>query len=130
MCLVTGTHGSEGAGRQQCRPATRPPGLSFALSTPHRRHAGRHGNRAPARGESWIPPLGPAREGGALEAPEFDDALDDDDVPDNPENDASGRAPSGSQSNDEGATGASADVTEEPDADAADALCAVAGPDR
>jgi len=126
---VTGTHGSEGAGRQQCRPATRPPWSqlrSFHLyyDDPEVR------DRATARGESWIPPLGPAREGGALEAPEFDDALDDDDVPDNPESDASGRAPSGSQSNDEGATGASADVTEEPDAEAAAALCAVAGPDR
>jgi len=34
--------------------------------------------RAPARGESWIPPLGPERVGGLLELPEFDDALDDD----------------------------------------------------
>ncbi len=34
MCLVTGTHGSEGAGRQQCRPATRPPGDSDAYSGP------------------------------------------------------------------------------------------------
>ncbi len=37
MCLVTGTHGSEGAGRQQCRPATRPPGDSYAYSGPYAR---------------------------------------------------------------------------------------------
>jgi len=86
-------------------------------------------DRAPARGESWIPPLGPAREGGPLEAPEFDDALDDDE-PDSPDAAESGRAPGGSQGDDEGTTDASADVTEEPDADAADALFSGAVPDR
>jgi len=85
--------------------------------------------RAPARGESWIPPLGPEREGGPLEPPEFDDALDDDE-PDSSEGDESGRAPAGGQGDDEATTGESADVTEEPDADAADALFSVAVPDR
>jgi len=86
--------------------------------------------RAPARGESWIPPLGPAREGGPLEPPEFDDALDEDDEPDGPEGDESGRAPGSGQGDDEGTAGESADVTEEPDAEAADALFAVTVPDR
>jgi len=36
--------------------------------------------RAPARGESWIPPLGPERADGPLEPPEFDDALDDEEA--------------------------------------------------
>ena len=36
--------------------------------------------RAPARGESWIPPLGPERTDGPLEPPEFDDALDDEEA--------------------------------------------------
>jgi len=38
--------------------------------------------------------------------------------------------PTGSPSDDEGTTGESAGVTEEPDAEAADALFAVAVPDR
>jgi len=35
------------------------------------------GDRAPERGESWIPPLGPEREGSPLEVPAFDDATED-----------------------------------------------------
>jgi len=35
------------------------------------------GDRMPARGESWIPPLGPLRTDGPLEAPAFDDAAED-----------------------------------------------------
>lgn len=35
-------------------------------------------DRAPARGESWIPPLGPPRKDGPLEAPTFDDAAEED----------------------------------------------------
>jgi len=85
--------------------------------------------RAPARGESWIPPLGPERKGGALEAPAFDDALDDDE-PVGPEGDESGGTPSGGQEDDEATAGESAGVTEEPDAEAADALFSVAVPDR
>ena len=85
--------------------------------------------RAPARGVSWIPPLGPAREDGPLEPPEFDDALDDDE-PDGSEGDDSGRAPTGGQDDDEAMGGESADVTEDSDADAADALFSVAVPDR
>jgi len=85
--------------------------------------------RAPTRGESWIPPLGPEREDGPLEAPEFDDALDADE-PDGPEGDDSGRAPAGGQGDDEATAGESAGVTEEPDAEAADALFSVAVPDR
>jgi len=87
-------------------------------------------DRAPTRGESWVPPLGPAREGGPLEAPEFDDALDEDDAPDGPEGDESGRTPSEGQGDDEATAGEAAIVTEEPDADAADALFSVAVPDR
>jgi len=86
--------------------------------------------RAPARGESWIPPLGPERADGPLDAPEFDDALDEEDEPNSPEGDESGRAPSGGQGDDEATAGESADVTEEPDAEAADALFAVAVPDH
>ncbi len=85
--------------------------------------------RAPSRGESWIPPLGPERADGSLEPPEFDDALDDDE-PDGPEGDESGRVPAGGQDDDEAMGSESADVTEEPDADAADALFSVAVPDR
>jgi len=33
--------------------------------------------RAPARGQSWIPPLGPPRKDGPLEPPVIDDTLDD-----------------------------------------------------
>jgi len=88
------------------------------------------GDRAPERGESWIPPLGPARTGGALEAPAFDDTLDDDDAPARQGVDDSGRAPTGGQGADEATAGESADVTEEPDADAADALFAVAVQDH
>ncbi len=64
-----------------------------------------------------------------LEAPEFDDALDDD-APDNAEGDESGRAPSGGQGDDEATAGENAGMTEEPDAEAADALFSVAVPDR
>ncbi len=85
--------------------------------------------RAPARGESWIPPLGPARVDGPLEPPEFDDALDDEEATE-PEDDESGRAPSGGQGDDEATAGESAGVTEEPDAEAADALFSVAIPDH
>ena len=85
--------------------------------------------RAPARGESWIPPLGPARAGGALEAPAFDDALDDD-APSGAEGDEAGRAPSGCQDDDAATGGESDGVTEEPDAEAADALFSVAMPDH
>jgi type IV secretory pathway TraG/TraD family ATPase VirD4 len=35
-------------------------------------------DRAPARGESWIPPLGPVRPDGPLEPPALDDLADDD----------------------------------------------------
>jgi len=85
--------------------------------------------RAPARGENWIPPLGPEREDGPLEPPEFDDALDDEEATE-PEDDESGRAPSGGQGDDEATAGESAGVTEEPDAEAADALFSVAIPDH
>ena len=61
--------------------------------------------RAPSRGESWIPPLGPARAGGPLEAPEFDDALDEDDEPARQGADDSGRAPMGGQGGDEATAG-------------------------
>jgi len=46
-------------------------------------------DRALARGESWIPPLGPIRADGPLEPPEFDDALDDEEpaTPDDDEQD-------------------------------------------
>jgi len=47
-------------------------------------------DRAPARGESWIPPLGPTRPDGALEPPEFDDALDDEEATE-PEDDEQDR---------------------------------------
>jgi len=86
-------------------------------------------DRAPARGESWIPPLGPVRPDGPLEPPEFDDALDDDE-PDSSEGDESGRAPTGGQGDDEATAGESAALMEEPDAEAADALFSVAVPDR
>jgi len=69
--------------------------------------------RATARGESWIPPLGLERVDGPLEVPEFDDALDDDE-PDGPEGDASGRAPAGGQGDDEATAGDSI-MPEEPD---------------
>jgi len=36
-------------------------------------------DRVSARGESWVPPLGPERADGPLESPECDDALDEDD---------------------------------------------------
>ncbi len=85
--------------------------------------------RGPARGESWIPSLGPERADGPLEAPAFDDALDDD-KPGGPEGDVSGRAPAGGQDGDEAMAGESAGVTEEPDAEAADALFSVAVPNR
>ncbi len=85
-------------------------------------------DRAPARGESWIPPLGTARADGPLEAPEFDDALDEDE-PDNSEGDASGRSLSGGQGDDEATAGESS-ASEEPDADVADALFSVAMPDH
>jgi len=62
-------------------------------------------DRAPSRGESWIPPLGPARAGGPLEAPEFDDALDEDDEPAHQGTDDSGRAPMGGQGGDEATAG-------------------------
>jgi len=86
--------------------------------------------RALARGESWIPPLGPARVDGPLEAPVFDDALDGEDTPAGPASDEAGRAPSGGQDADEATAGESAGVMEEPDADAADALFSAAVPDR
>ena len=35
------------------------------------------GDRVPARGERWIPPLGLPRTDGPLEAPAFDDAAED-----------------------------------------------------
>jgi len=86
-------------------------------------------DRAPAWDESWIPPLGPARADGALEAPEFDDALDEDDAPDGPQGDASGRAPAGDQGEDETTVGDSSG-SEELDPDADDALFARAMPDQ
>jgi len=36
------------------------------------------GDRAPERGERWIPPPGPERDGGSLEPPVFPEAPDDD----------------------------------------------------
>lgn len=68
--------------------------------------------RAPADGESWIPPLGPERPDGLLEQPAFDDALDNDE-PDGPDGDDSGRAPSRGQGGDEATAGDSA-ASEEP----------------
>jgi len=47
-----------------------------------------------------------------------------------PEGDASGRSLSGGQGDDEATAGESAGVTEEPDADVADALFSVAMPDH
>jgi len=85
-------------------------------------------DRAPARGESWIPPLGPAREGGALEAPTFDDTFDDDE-PDGPEGDESGRAPTGGQDDDEATAGESS-VAEEPDPFGDDLLVAAVALDH
>jgi hypothetical protein len=77
-----------------------------------------------------VPPLGPAREDGPIEPPEFDDALDEDDEPDGSEGDDSGRAPAGGQGDDEATVGENVGVTEEPDAEAADILFSVAVPDR
>jgi len=84
--------------------------------------------RAPARGESWIPPLGPERVDGPLEAPEFDDALDDDE-PDGPEGDESGRAPAGNQGDDEVPAGESI-ASEEPDPFGDDLLAGGVVPDH
>ncbi len=81
--------------------------------------------RAPARGESWIPPLGPERPGGPLEPPEFDDALDDDE-PNGPESDESGRAPA--DKGNEATAGESA--VEEPDPFGDDLLVGVVAPDH
>jgi len=49
-------------------------------------------DRAPERGERWIPPLGPERKDGPLEPPEFDDEPDDDELA-GQGGDDSGRAP-------------------------------------
>jgi len=84
--------------------------------------------RAPTRGESWIPPLGPERPDGPLEAPAFDDALDDDE-PSGSEGDESGHAPSGGQGDDE-TTSSDSTASEEPDIDADDPLFASAVPDH
>jgi len=84
--------------------------------------------RAPARGESWIPPLGTARADGPLEAPEFDDALDEDE-PDNSEGDESGRAPTGGQDDDEATAGESS-ASEEPDPFEDNLLAAAVAPDH
>jgi len=84
--------------------------------------------RAPARGESWIPPLGTARADGPLEAPEFDDALDEDE-PNNSEGDESGRAPTGSQDDDEATAGESS-ASEEPDPFEDNLLAAAVAPDH
>jgi len=67
-----------------------------------------------------------------LEAPEFDDTLDEDDELAGQGADDAGRAPAGGQGgdSDEATAGAADDVTEEPDADAADALFAVAVQDH
>ncbi len=54
----------------------------------------------------------------------------DDDEPRGLDGDTSGYVPMGSPGDDEGTTGKSAGVTEEPDAEAANALFAVAVPDR
>ncbi len=86
--------------------------------------------RAPTRGESWVPPLGPEREGGPLEAPAFDDALDEDDAPDSPAAAESGRASGGGQDDDDGTTGASAGVTEETDPSGDDLLVGTVAPDH
>ncbi len=85
-------------------------------------------DRAPARGESWIPPLGTARADGPLEAPEFDDALDEDE-PDNSEGDASGRSLSGGQGDDEATAGESS-ASEEPDPFEDNLLAAAVAPDH
>ncbi len=65
-----------------------------------------------------------------MEAPAFDDALDENDEPVRQGDDDSGRAPAAGQGGDEATAGGADDVTEEPDADAADALFAGAVPDR
>ncbi len=65
-----------------------------------------------------------------LKAPAFDDALDEDDEPAGQGGDTSGRAPTGGQGGDEATAGGTDDMAEEPDAEAADALFAVAVPDR
>ncbi len=84
--------------------------------------------RAPAEGESWIPPLGPERPDGLLEPPAFDDALDDDE-PDGPDGDDSGRAPSRGQGGDEATAGDSA-ASEEPDPFGDDLLVGAVAPTR
>jgi len=95
---------------------------------PLRRRSRGRGSRAGA-GRELGAPLGPPREDGPLEPPEFDDALDDDE-PDSSDAVESGRALESSQGEDEETAGESAVVTEEPDAEAADALFLVAVPDR
>jgi len=86
-------------------------------------------DRASARGESWVPPLGPERADGPLEPPECDDALDEDDDPNGPEGDESGRAPSEGQGDDEGAASGRI-ALEEPDPSGDDSLFARAMPDH
>ena len=49
------------------------------------------------------------RRDGPLEAPAFDDALDEDDEPDGSESDDSGRAPAGGQGDDEATAGGQGD---------------------
>jgi len=83
--------------------------------------------RAPARGESWIPPLGPECLDGPLEPPEFDDALDDE--PNGTEDDESGRAPTSGQDDDEATAGESA-ASEEPDPFGDDLLIGGVVPDH
>lgn len=84
--------------------------------------------RAPTKGASWVPPLGPARLDGPLEAPEFDDALDEDE-PDGPQGDEAGRAPSGGQGDDEATAGESS-ASEEPDPFEDDLLAGAVAPDH
>lgn len=86
-------------------------------------------DRASARGESWVPPLGPERADGPLEPPECDDALDEDDDPNGPEGDESGRAPSERQGDDEGAASGRI-ALEEPGPSGDDPLFASAMPDH
>lgn len=66
-----------------------------------------------------------------MEALAFDDALDEDDAPVHQGDDDAGRAPAGGQGgdSDEATAGGTDDLTEEPDAEAVDALFLAAVPD-
>ncbi len=85
--------------------------------------------RAPAWGESWIPPLDPERADDPLEAPAFDDALDEDDEPGGQGGEESGRVASGGQGGDEVMAGESI-ASEEPDPFGDDLLVGSVAPDH